>query len=955
MSLLSQLFKKILLIHLLFLVACVPLPKVSKDKEDLKFERKEDLNQVENIGDIETKLSSRNGEVLYQKACQSCHGDLAFSTKKNRSSQIISRAIQDVRKMNYLKDLLDEGQVNLIAEVLNQKVIDRISPQVTLSTNIFGPTNKAIALLATFNEEVIVFNPSLVKIENGTLINFKRENGRQYKIEVNPLQDGATKVLLRAGAAQDSSGNSSLISNELSFQIDKTSPTAQLSSAAANKVMGSVKVIIKLSEPVPSFNKNLLTVTNSVVDVFLQLTPLSYEASIRPLQAGGFDVHIEKNKIVDSVGNANSIASNKLSYVYDNTQPVLIPTLTSPTDAMKPLNKKFDVELNFSKKIQSLVEGQLQVTNGKLSNFRTSDNQRFFFTVTPIASGMTTVLIPGGVVQDSQGTKNSAASLSRQIDLVAPVVTIDSPLANTKVNKSVTISGQCEDGLPISVSGDIAAITPPSDLCQNKSYQLAVNLSSSDGIKKVQLEQIDEAGNRGLFERSFIRDSNQASKWEMARKVLEQKCISCHRPGGSASFSVIWTNHPKPFSEVKEDDVKKIATIVPGSADQSSLAYRLKGFIGGPNGANKNMPIGLGLEESERDAVVNWINSLDAVAETPSFKKFEGFECQETEQKYPGATQIKRKTKAQLINKTSDFLTILLNSSTAQSIVKNLKGEFDLIPDDNDKEMSVFDVSLSSAHVNAYFKLANKLADEISSSSTRLQGFFNSTCITGSNPSASCIKDAISEVAPFILERIPLDQDFQEYQSVVTESPENGPRDLIVVMFMSIPSLFHVYYENETLTGTSTIPLSQMEIAKKMSFLLWNSIPDRTLVQKALNNELKNPVNLEKEINRMTSDPKFNRGTASFFRNWLHLDKLAPLNTALPSVQTKLGLLRINDPVKLREDLIDEAINLSLWATKTDKNFDQLLKTTRVFRPCRRIGHKGLQCPLLEWRLQSNH
>ncbi len=66
--------------------------------------------------------------------------------------------------------------------------------------------------------------------------------------------------------------------------------------------------------------------------------------------------------------------------------------------------------------------------------------------------------------------------------------------------------------------------------------------------------------------------------------------------------------------------------------------------------------------------------------------------------------------------------------------------------------------------------------------------------------------------------------------------------------------------------------LSDLELASRLSFFLWSSIPDDRLLALAERKELSTPQNLEKEVRRMLSDPRATDALVNdFAAQWLNL------------------------------------------------------------------------------------
>ena len=78
-------------------------------------------------------------------------------------------------------------------------------------------------------------------------------------------------------------------------------------------------------------------------------------------------------------------------------------------------------------------------------------------------------------------------------------------------------------------------------------------------------------------------------------------------------------------------------------------------------------------------------------------------------------------------------------------------------------------------------------------------------------------------------------------------------------------------------TGTPTraYPLSDLELASRLSFFLWNSIPDERLLDAAERGQLSKPAMLEQQVQRMLEDPRATRALVdNFAAQWLNLRRV---------------------------------------------------------------------------------
>lgn len=92
---------------------------------------------------------------------------------------------------------------------------------------------------------------------------------------------------------------------------------------------------------------------------------------------------------------------------------------------------------------------------------------------------------------------------------------------------------------------------------------------------------------------------------------------------------------------------------------------------------------------------------------------------------------------------------------------------------------------------------------------------------------------------------------------------------------------------------TRTRPVAPFELASRLSFLLWQSIPDAELLQAAREGRLATKQDVEREARRMLADPKAHR-LFNFFEQWLDVDELPGLRrdaSAFPGLPATLAEL----------------------------------------------------------------
>jgi len=112
----------------------------------------------------------------------------------------------------------------------------------------------------------------------------------------------------------------------------------------------------------------------------------------------------------------------------------------------------------------------------------------------------------------------------------------------------------------------------------------------------------------------------------------------------------------------------------------------------------------------------------------------------------------------------------------------------------------------------------------------------------------------------------------------ISESPSFKTRiQVIVSTMLQAPSFLYRTDAGNPNAGGEMYQLDAFEIATRLSFLLWASTPDDTLLDAADTGELSSENGIQAQIARMVKDPKFSDGLESFHMQWLGIYGLTTL------------------------------------------------------------------------------
>ena len=97
------------------------------------------------------------------------------------------------------------------------------------------------------------------------------------------------------------------------------------------------------------------------------------------------------------------------------------------------------------------------------------------------------------------------------------------------------------------------------------------------------------------------------------------------------------------------------------------------------------------------------------------------------------------------------------------------------------------------------------------------------------------------------------------------------------------------------------------ETASRLSYFLWNSMPDDKLIRAAKSGELSTPEGVERQTRRLLGDAKARESMNEFVEQWLRFDRL--LNSVkdrrtFPQYTPELALAMTQEPLHLASNLI---------------------------------------------------
>jgi hypothetical protein len=160
-------------------------------------------------------------------------------------------------------------------------------------------------------------------------------------------------------------------------------------------------------------------------------------------------------------------------------------------------------------------------------------------------------------------------------------------------------------------------------------------------------------------------------------------------------------------------------------------------------------------------------------------------------------------------------------------------------------------------------------------------------------------------------------------------------RDVAAVL-VSPDFLYRAIRGPEGAKPNTEVALTDLELASRLSFFLWNSGPDDELLNLAISKGLSKPGALDAQVKRMLNDPRAASLVSSFAMKWLSLDDL---DTVKPNAN--IFGQAFNDG--LRQDFTREVQSFMASILLENHSVVDLLTAKHTFVNQRLAQHYGIQ------------
>jgi Protein of unknown function (DUF1592)/Protein of unknown function (DUF1588)/Protein of unknown function (DUF1585)/Protein of unknown function (DUF1595) len=204
------------------------------------------------------------------------------------------------------------------------------------------------------------------------------------------------------------------------------------------------------------------------------------------------------------------------------------------------------------------------------------------------------------------------------------------------------------------------------------------------------------------------------------------------------------------------------------------------------------------------------------------------------------------------------------------------------------------------------------------------------------NDEVPCARQILAALARRAFRRPVLDSEITTLMSFYQQGRkdadfETGIQQALARILVAPAFLYRVEEERAGLPDGGIYRISDLELASRLSFFVWSSMPDDELLDLATKGRLSDPKVLEQQMRRMLADSKSQTLVSNFAGQWLGLRELAKVETSAKNFDDNLRQSFRRETEMLFESIVRE-----------DRSIVNLLDADYTFVDERLAQHYGI-------------
>lgn len=315
-------------------------------------------------------------------------------------------------------------------------------------------------------------------------------------------------------------------------------------------------------------------------------------------------------------------------------------------------------------------------------------------------------------------------------------------------------------------------------------------------------------------------------------------------------------------------------------------------------------------------------------------------------QGFASQASLLRLSKAQHARTTRDLLVHFLGAE-ATPVLDAIDPVYGIIPDDAadldvgelvGATFSRMSQSIGELHVRGYFDVAMTMADAIVQDEVRRTTLFGSCITEATDDHSACVSGFIDEFGLWTMRRPLTDEEHAFFlDEVFADGAErydanmDALRDLLVAFLVS-PNFLYFIENQGTEVDDGLYELDPYELASRLSYHFWSSMPDQELLDAAADGSLLTEAGYMAQVERVYADERTSATFEAFFYEWLELYRTGdPFGGVLSGDPQKMAFIEGYDiSPSLRDHMIEEVLDMTEYYRRSG-TFDDLFTSELSF------------------------
>lgn len=300
---------------------------------------------------------------------------------------------------------------------------------------------------------------------------------------------------------------------------------------------------------------------------------------------------------------------------------------------------------------------------------------------------------------------------------------------------------------------------------------------------------------------------------------------------------------------------------------------------------------------------------------------------------------LRRLSLVQYRNTVRDLVRYALPSEV-DSVMVDVSPSFERIPDDlrvgPDQHYAGFshlDQAVQQDHIDGAYAVAVAVGEALTLNDARL-GEAVGSCATDADTQNddACLDDFIRDFGERALRRAVTDEDVAFYRGPAGQAPFDGA-DYADVIGLLLNAPHMLYFVEHGEDGESQkAPLDGYELASRISYHFWQTMPDEELFAAARSGDLLGEEGYAAQIERVFNHANTRAALSSFFGEWLENTTLEELDSRVGTPVFDAFAGGFTPGPELRERMLAEVVDAATYyAFESGGTFDALFTSNKSF------------------------